>query len=411
MANLYILSASYRHLVGVEGLLNALLSGQSDLARRGAVLLYPAGVRVDAALCAENIAYDDEIGLEKNPTVWRPLCERQFTGIFIFGTDVLADFEEIILACYLNGLKKVFVDGRGMHDLARWQDQVKPNLSARSVQVRRLDADAQRDYFRTVHRWLGSELIKADFNPPVRMAERSPDLWLYSKFRLATDLAQQTVELQREEHGSSFSILRCLDGSLVHSSDFYRAIANFIGAIKGMETVLDVGCGSGFLACHLAASGRYRDVHGIDASPERVSGARLYAELNQSSARFDAMSMSSIPLPSGSVDMTVTSFALEQTGDHLERCFAEIRRVTRKLIVLVEPSNEFFATLPSMWHVPSCGWANQYQSMLMRSNLAFATRPNLLSHYFNPGTVFVIDVESREHPRFRYPELFGVGLH
>src|SRR5262249_9035692 len=161
----------------------------------------------------------------------------------------------------------------------------------------------------------------------------SPERSLYGTPRLAVDLAQQTADLQHEQHGESFSVLMCRDGSLVHSADFYRAMANFVGAIDGMERVLDVGCGSGFLACHLAASGRYRDVLGVDSSPQRVDGARLFATLNGNPARFEAMSMGDLKLPDRSVDLTVTSFALEQTGEHLERCLNEIRRVTRKLIV------------------------------------------------------------------------------
>jgi SAM-dependent methyltransferase len=198
----------------------------------------------------------------------------------------------------------------------------------------------------------------------------------------------------------------CRDGSLVHSSDFYRAMANFVGAIDGIDSVLDVGCGSGFLASHLAASGRYRDVMGVDSSPQRVDGARLYAALNGVAARFEARSMSELKLPDRSVDLTVTSFALEQTGAHLARCLAEIRRVTRKMIVLFEPTTEFSPTLASLWHTPRSGWATTYQTTLADWGVAYATRPNLLYHYFNPGTVFVIDLEHREHPALRHPQLF-----
>ena len=119
--------------------------------------------------------------------------------------------------------------------------------------------------------------------------------------------------------------------------------------------------------------------------------------------------MSDIRLPDRSVDVSVTSFALEQSGEHLERCIAEIVRVTRKLFILLEPTNEFFPTLASLWHVPLWGWANRYHPVLVKSALAFAVRPPLLFHYTNPGTIFVIDLESREHPRLRHPQLFGLA--
>jgi SAM-dependent methyltransferase len=411
MANLFIVPSSLQRFGDAsENQVNTFIGSLPEAARAGAVLLHPAALKFDGTLFSEMIPYDAGIGLEKNPQTWRPLLRTYFAGIFIIGSELRVDYEEIVLACYLNGFRKRYIDGDGAHDLATCQTQVRPSLSQRPVRIRRLDETKQREYFRTVHRWVAAELSKADFDFPVPIVARSPEFLIYRRPWLSMDLAQLTDELQREAFGMSFSTLRCLGGSLVHSSDFYRSIANFIGAIDGMKTVLDVGCGSGFLVCHLAASGRYEDVLGIDASPERVDGARLHAELNGSAARFENISMSDIRLPDKSVDMAVTSFALEQSGEHLERCLAEIRRVTRKLIVLVEPSNDFFGTLPSMWQVPASGWANQYHDVLVKSGLAYAMRPNLLSHYFNPGTIFVIDLECKEHPRIRYPQLFGIGV-
>jgi SAM-dependent methyltransferase len=412
---LIVIAASFQKFDAptVEGLLNRLfgrespLSGSFGAGRANVAILHPRGLVFDMSLLDEKIAYEDAIGLETNQEIWRPLRDRSFAAIFVLGCDRLADFEEIILACYLNGGRKLFVDPHGMHDIAPWQEQVRPNLSPREVRAHRLAPDVQREYFRTLHRWLVTELIQADLHPPTPPRNRSPELCLYSKLRLAVDLAQQTSDLQREEHGESFSIFRCLEGSIVHSSDFYRSMANFVMAVEGVDKVLDVGCGSGFLASYLAASGRYKEVIGTDASAQRVDGARLYAELNGSRARFETTSMTDIRLPDASVDVSVTSFALEQTGEHLARCFSEIRRVTRKLMILFEPSNEFFATLPSLWHVPKSGWANQYHATLVKSGLSFAVRPNLFSHYFNPGAVFLIDLESTTHPCVRYPQLFG----
>jgi SAM-dependent methyltransferase len=322
----------------------------------------------------------------------------------------LADYEEIILACYLNGRKKTYLGRHGPHDLADWQEHLRPSFAPRQVRARRLGDKPQREYLQTIHRWLADGLAKANFDAPTPFINRSPDISIYQYSRLSADLAELVPDLLLDQHGGSYSTYMLLDGSLVHSSDFYRSIANFAMAVDGIETVLDVGCGSGFLACHLAASDRYKDVLGVDSSPYRVSGARLHAELNNCPARFEVMSVSDLQLPDRSVDMSITSFALEQTGEHLARCFSEIRRVTRKLIVLVEPANEFFPTLPSLWHVPISGWANQYYAMLTGSGLSFAVRPNLLCNYYNPGAVFIIDVERKDHPRFNYPQLFEPGV-
>ncbi len=374
-------------------------------------ILCPSAVTLHPPLTERTTAYETAIGLETNQELWWPLLERSFDEILVYGTDHLADYQEVILACYLNAGKRSYVNREGARDLAEWRAQVKPDLQQqRPAVLRRLDPMVQAAYVQSVNRWLADQLARSNFDPPARLAERSPEALIYQQQpRLAVDLAEQAFDLERGPHGTGWSTLFCLDGFLVHTSDFFRALANFVMAVDGMESVLDVGCGSGLLSSHLGASGRYRSVLGIDAALTRVAGARTFAALNGSPTHFLPMSMADIRLPDRSVDLSVTSFALEQTGDHLDRCLAEIVRVTRKLIVLLEPTNEFFPTLASMWHVPLLGWANRYHAALTKLNLAYAVRPSLLSHYTNPGTIFVIDLESREHPRLRYPQLFGLG--
>jgi SAM-dependent methyltransferase len=412
MSTLLILSAALEQCgpAEIETLLGNFVAGQSASALKQAVILHPAGIALDASIFAEAIPYRDGIGLERNQPIWRPLLARRFAEILIIGFDPPWCVEEIVLACYLEADAKAFLGRRGVRDLAPWQQAVKPDFSSRPVQLERLGADQQRDYVRTVHRWLAKSLADAEFDAPTTPFARSPESLIYRVPFLSVNLADQTPDLRIQAFDQPFSHLMCLDGSFVYSSDFYRSLANFVTAVDGMETVLDVGCGSGLLACHLAGSGRYADVLGIDASPERISGARLHAELNRSTARFEVMSMADIRLPDRSVDISVTSYSLEQSGPHLARCLAEIQRVTRRLIILFEPAVEYFPTLPSLWHVPSCGWATEFHATLIKSGLAFAARPNLLYHYYNCGAAFVIDLESREHPRLRYPQLFGLGV-
>lgn len=122
------------------------------------------------------------------------------------------------------------------------------------------------------------------------------------------------------------------------------------------------------------------------------------------------MSVSRLDLPDKSFDPVMTSFALEQSGEHLADIFGELRRVARKRIVLFEPTTQFFPTLPSVWNLPRFGWANRYYETLTGEGLPFAVRPNLLNHYHNPGTVFVIDLEGDRHPALRFPQLFPANL-
>jgi len=82
----------------------------------------------------------------------------------IIGFDPPWSVEEIILACYLEADSKAFLGRRGVRDLAPWQQAVKPDFSPRPVRLERLGADQQRDYVRTVHRWLAKALADAEFD-------------------------------------------------------------------------------------------------------------------------------------------------------------------------------------------------------------------------------------------------------
>jgi SAM-dependent methyltransferase/predicted GIY-YIG superfamily endonuclease len=412
VSNLFIVSASCQR--GEPGTVEALqtsISARASGASAGAsTLLAPRAVTIDQPRFSETIPYDGEIGLEKNQSVWLPLLERTFDNIFIFGTENISDREEIILSCYLNGKNKKFIDRQGAQDLARWEEIVKPNMLPREIRIKRLSADQKQEHIQNLHRRLATQLADADFKAPAPPERRPPDVNTYRHPRLAIDLAQQTFDLHFEMPGIPFSTFFCPDGSFVQSNDYYRALANFVMAVDGIESVLDVGCGSGFLASYLASSGRYKEVIGVDSSPERINGAQLYSRLNGCSTALQVSSMFDIKLPDRSVDLTVTSFALEQSGTYLERCFSEIVRVTRKLVIMFEPSTEFFSTMSSLWNVTSADFASQYYPTLTKSGLSFAIRPNLLNHYSNPGTVFVVDLRNREHPNLSYPKLFGLGV-
>lgn len=410
---LYIVSAFHQRLDGdeVRAALASYFGSRNPAELASSMVLFPAGVAVDGRPFGRAVAYDREIGLEKSQNVWRSLAGTPFATIIILGISPLEDYEEIVLACFLEANTKLFLEGGGAsHDIARWQAQIRPDFREREVQLVRLSEEMQREYVRQVHRWLATELIQADFNPPTPIHHPASGLERYQAPTLAVDLAQHTMELQHQKHGASFSLLMDIDGSIVHSTDYYRAMANFVMAIDGVESVLDVGCGSGFLACYLAASGRFRTVTGVDPSRYRIAGARLHAQLTGSTATFDAMSAFQLGFADKSVDVVVTSFALEQTGDRLAEAFFELRRVARKAIILFEPTTQFFSTLPGTWHTPRQGWPTDYHGLLIRSGLSFAVRPNLIAHYFQRGAVFVIDLEGREHPALRWPHLFQPGV-
>jgi 2-polyprenyl-6-hydroxyphenyl methylase/3-demethylubiquinone-9 3-methyltransferase len=94
--------------------------------------------------------------------------------------------------------------------------------------------------------------------------------------------------------------------------------------------VLDVGCGAGFLANHLAAEGF--DVTGIDASTESLAVARRHDATGR--ARYDCGDACALPYPDASFDAVCAMDFLE----HVE----EPRRVVAEAARVLAPGGLFF---------------------------------------------------------------------
>ena len=95
------------------------------------------------------------------------------------------------------------------------------------------------------------------------------------------------------------------------------------GRLLHAGTVLDIGCGAGYGASHLAGEGR--QVLAVDYEPAvAVAAARRYRRRGVSFACMDGMHLG---VPSGSVDL-VTSF---QTLEHMAEPEALVREIARVL--------------------------------------------------------------------------------
>ena len=372
------------------------------------VVVRPESLTLDH-VDGQSVVYGGSLGLEKDQALWREWAKTAFDKIVVIGASPREDVQEVAIACFLDAPQKFHLDTQGHKiDLQMWQRDVRPDFSPSPVTIRRLDDDLQLDYIQRVHKRLATDLVTYGFGRPIALEERRPGTSIYSEPQLAKDLAQLTAGLQVEAYDAPFSVLSLMDGTIVQSADYHRAFANFVAAIPDVTDILDVGCGSGLLSCNLAARGTYRRVLGTDSSPTRIASARLHATLVGSPADFECMSMAALGLADKSVDLTVSSYALEQSGQDLGQVIRELCRVTRKYIVLFEPTSQYFSSLPGMWHIALNGWADTYYRAL--NGLNYAVRPNLFCQYYNPSAVFVIDVAGRENPTVSLPQLFGPNV-
>lgn len=142
------------------------------------------------------------------------------------------------------------------------------------------------------------------------------------------------------------------DAAPERSSDKFASTRAAIHAEIAMDPahsrVLDLGCGFGFQAKHMRASG-YRHVYACDLVPYRLHHARELHGLD--GVRYVAGDMRSLGVADRMLDAIIISVALHDlTPDDVAAVLAECRRVLkpRGRLVIMEP--RFLEDIPGRLH-------------------------------------------------------------
>ncbi len=142
--------------------------------------------------------------------------------------------------------------------------------------------------------------------------------------------------------------------TLGYSERMRRILADMAALEDGM-TVLDAGCGPGNMSVHVLRKMAKGRLYCLDPLPsmlkaafDNLRGMAREVELNFLEATFE-----SIPLPSSSVDVVVTAYALRDARD-LYAALSEFRRVLKpggQLLVLdlVRPDSRIFSWLVGLY--------------------------------------------------------------
>lgn len=119
-----------------------------------------------------------------------------------------------------------------------------------------------------------------------------------------------------------------------------RFQARFYGLLKqtGAHSVLEVGCGEGFLLNYLARQGDGLDLCGVDISLEAVNYASQHGLTR---GHFAVASGYELPFASHSFDLVICSEVLEHLTD-VEGAVTELQRVTRRYVLLSVPWEPYF---------------------------------------------------------------------
>jgi ubiquinone/menaquinone biosynthesis C-methylase UbiE len=128
---------------------------------------------------------------------------------------------------------------------------------------------------------------------------------------------------------------------------FQATIARFNARLLALadaaapQSVLEVGCGEGFLLDYLAERRPHWRVAGCDIS----AGAIAYAKQHCAACvSLDVADIYHLPMPSRSVDLVICSEALEHVAD-APAALAELQRVSRGHVLVTVPHEPFFRIL------------------------------------------------------------------
>jgi len=115
-------------------------------------------------------------------------------------------------------------------------------------------------------------------------------------------------------------------------------------ATTAPQSVLDAGCGEGFVTRFLRRQNADWRLTGVDVSAEAIAYARHHPSHDEGDARYRCGDLYDLPFDDGAFDTVLCSEVLEHL-DHPDRAFDELRRVARRSVVVSVPREPYFQWL------------------------------------------------------------------
>ncbi len=125
-----------------------------------------------------------------------------------------------------------------------------------------------------------------------------------------------------------------------HLESFYDELAKVVGQ-TGCETLLDAGCGEGFVVNFLTTRMPDLKVTGVDVNEKAIEYAQ---EHFGEKARFRRGSVYKLPFSDKSFDAVLCSEVLEHLDDP-NRAIGELKRVARSHVIITVPHEPYFQWL------------------------------------------------------------------
>ena len=125
---------------------------------------------------------------------------------------------------------------------------------------------------------------------------------------------------------------------------YSNAIAKIINKFEDINSIIEIGVGEAITLNLLIKNLKNKpsDILGFDISWSRLKFAKeLMKDFYINNFKFFTANLFEIPLLDNSVDIVYTSHSIEPNGGKEEEALIELYRITKKYLILLEPSFEF----------------------------------------------------------------------
>ena len=127
------------------------------------------------------------------------------------------------------------------------------------------------------------------------------------------------------------------------ASIYCGALAKVINALGPFDSVLEAGVGEATTLCNLTKNLNFKPetTMGLDISWSRLKFAKEFLkDFGRNDVNLFTANLFEIPLLDNSIDLVYTSHSIEPNGGKEKEALEELYRVTKKYLVLLEPSFE-----------------------------------------------------------------------
>ncbi len=157
-------------------------------------------------------------------------------------------------------------------------------------------------------------------------------------------------------------------------NNFLNALLNEAGKLKP-QSILDVGCGEGFILERLREDKIGEELTGIDFSRNAIQiGKKMHPALSLKRG-----TIYNIPFKPNSFDLVICSEVLEHL-EHPEKALSEIQRVTKNNCIISVPHEPWFMLANLMRAKNISRWGNDIEHIQHWSNRGINA---MVGKYFN----------------------------